>query len=153
MRTSSTVPAGMVIIKPCGAAEEGGAAEPRAAAQARAEKQAPERTSGMAGSGAALGKILLMVFLGAVKGAGGPQFGDNGAVENVGFFESGDGFAGFGFLLRVMVENCGAVLRAEVGSLVIERGGIVILKKRSEKLAIRNLRGIEFDFDGFSVSG
>src|SRR5215469_4265092 len=109
--------------------------------------------SEVAGGGAALGEVLLVVFLGAVEIGGGFDFGDDGTLEDVGFFESGDGFARFGFLFRVVNENCGAILGAEVGSLAIERGGIVILKKCGDKFAIGNLRGIEFDFDGFSVSG
>lgn len=47
----------------------------------------------VAGGGAALGEILLMVFLGAIEIGSGFDFGDDGALEDVGFFESGDGFA------------------------------------------------------------
>ena len=107
----------------------------------------------MAGGGAALGEILLVIFLGAVKRPGGFQFGDDGAIENAGFFERGDGCARFGFLFGIVIKNCGAVLRADVRSLTIERGGIVILKKCGDEFAIGNLRGIEFDFDGFGVAG
>lgn len=107
----------------------------------------------MAGGGAALGEVLLVVFLGAVKGAGGLEFGHDGAIENVRFFQRSDGFARFGFLFGVMIENRGAVLGAEIGSLAIERGGIVVLEKSGDKFAIGDLRGIEFDFHGFGVAG
>lgn len=83
---------------------------------------------GVAGGDAALGEILLMVFLGAIKRTGGFHFCDDGALENVGIFEGGDGFARGGFLFGIVNENRGAILRTEVGALAVERGGIVILK-------------------------
>lgn len=107
----------------------------------------------VAGGGAALGEVLLVVFFGAVEGGGGLHFGDDGTIEDAGFFERGDGFARFGFLFGIVIENRGAVLRADVGSLAIERGGIVVLKKRGDEFAIGNLSGVEFDFDGFGVAG
>src|SRR5690348_6256308 len=87
-----------------------------------------DRQLKMTGGGAAFGEILLVVFFGTVEGACGLHFGNDGAIEDVRFFERGDGFAGFGFLFGIVIENGGAILRAEIGSLAIERGGIVILK-------------------------
>ena len=45
----------------------------------------------MAGGGAALGEVLLVVFLGAEEIGSGFYFGDDGALEDVEFFEDSDG--------------------------------------------------------------
>lgn len=67
----------------------------------------------MAGSSAALGEVLLVICLGAVKRAGGFDFRDDGTIESVGGFERRDGFKRGGFLFSIVKENRGAILRAE----------------------------------------
>ncbi|MGB7023870.1 MAG: hypothetical protein WBD73_08745 [Candidatus Acidiferrales bacterium] len=48
------------------------------------------------------GEVLLVIFLGAVKRAGGFDFRDDGTVENVGVFERPDGFKRDGFLFSIV---------------------------------------------------
>ena len=62
-------------------------------------------------------EILLVVFLGAVKRTGGLNLGDDGPPENPFFSKSRLGFAGLLLLLRVVEEDRGTVLRAEVRPL------------------------------------
>ena len=78
---------------------------------------------------------------------------DDRALEDAFFFQDRFGIARGCFLFGIVEENRRAVLCAEVRSLAIERGGIVALPVGGEKLEVRNLLGIKFDFHSFRVAG
>ena len=74
---------------------------------------------------AALLKIALVVILGAPEGSGGNDFGDNALGREAAFGrKSVDCGAGLRLLLRRVVEDDRAILRAPVRALPVERGGV-----------------------------
>src|SRR5207253_8428689 len=62
------------------------------------------------------------------------------------------GLGGF-FLVGVVVENCRAVLRADVGALAILGGGIVAGPEGVEQFFVADQVGVVGDQDGFGVAG
>lgn len=55
------------------------------------------------------------------------------------------------FLLGVVEVDGGAVLRARVGPLLVERRGVVRAVEELEEGAVADLAGVEDDFCGFGV--
>src|SRR5205814_3395625 len=100
-------------------------------------------SSDMAGRDAAFFQVALMIFLGAIENGFGDNLGDNRAVIAARFFQVLFGSPCFGFLLRRMEENCGAVLRAPIGSLPVERGWIVVAPENIQQLIVRDLGWVE----------
>jgi hypothetical protein len=54
-------------------------------------------------------------------------------------------------LLGIMVEDAGAVLRADVWTLAVRSGGVVHFVEEFEELAVGYLRGVVDDLKGFGV--
>src|SRR6266498_686894 len=52
-----------------------------------------------------------------------------------------------------MIENDRTVLRSHVGSLAIQRGGIVRFPADGQKILVSNLAGIIGDLDHFGMAG
>src|SRR5580658_6807786 len=98
-------------------------------------------------------EIALVVFLGAIKFGRGYNLGDDGAPESFGFFELRLGRFGGGFLLRRVVKNHRAVLRADVGPLAVRRGGVVARPEKLVQLFVARFLGIELDMHGLGVTG
>src|SRR4029077_17696477 len=99
-------------------------------------------------------EVVLMVSLRWVEGLQRDNLGNDWLRINFCGIELSDvGFGDFS-LLVVCVKNGRAVLRARVGSLPIELGGVVADgKENHQNLAVGNLRRIEDDFDGFGMAG
>ena len=57
------------------------------------------------------------------------------------------------FLLRRVEEDGGAVLRAPVRTLPVERGGVVELEECIEQLLVAHFFRVEVEFDHFGVAG
>src|SRR5690348_9961323 len=92
-----------------------------------------------------------MVFLSAIKGCGRHNLGNNWLAETR--LPTFAGSAGRALLLGTVEENGRAILRAEIRTLAVGRGGIVHLPEMVEQLVIGNFAGIEGDLDGFGVAG
>ena len=52
-----------------------------------------------------------------------------------------------------MIKNDGAILRTNIRPLPIASGRVVITPKNIEQVLVAHLRGIEFDFDHFRMTG
>src|SRR5437588_514302 len=100
---------------------------------------------------AALLQVLLMVVFGHPEGGGGYDLGRDRPRELAlpAFFRR----ARQPFLLGVMEENGGAVLRADIWALAIERGGIVIRPEDIEQLVVGDARRVEIHLDSFGMPG
>src|SRR5438105_10824516 len=92
---------------------------------------------------AALFQILLMIFFGAPEIAGGDDLRDDGPGETR--LRGLAGAPGLHQLLRRIVENRGAVLRARVRTLPVTRGRIMIVPKRFEQIVVTEHLRIEGD--------
>src|ERR1700760_1704990 len=76
--------------------------------------------SDVAGDGAAVFQVLLVVLLGAPKGACGDDLGCNWCAKTPFSGTPGDGLAGGRFLFGRMEEDDRPVLLAPVGSLAVD---------------------------------
>jgi len=71
------------------------------------------------------GHVVLVVAFSGVEGLAGFDFGDDGGIENAGGVQLGDVGAGeLGLFVRLR-EDGRAVLRAAVGALAVQLGGVV----------------------------
>ena len=95
-------------------------------------------------------EIQLVVLLGGPPLTGGRNLGDDGALPPL-LVGLGRDLARDLFLLGVVVVDGGAVLRAGVGALGVERGGVVELVEELEELAVRDLLRVKDDLGGFGV--
>ncbi len=95
----------------------------------------------VAAQGAAFLEVFLVVLLCAPEGLGGDDLGDDGLGESLLRGEAGDGGLGGSFLLGRVEEDDAAVLRAPVGPLAVELGGIVEREERVEELLVGDLAG------------
>ena len=107
----------------------------------------------MAGRGAALFKVALVIFLGAIEWSRRRDFRSDGPAEFAAGLQRSLGFFSDGFLLRRMEEDRGPVLRAEIGALAVHLRGIVHLPESVEQLRIAELRRVEGDLHDLGVSG
>ena len=92
-----------------------------------------------------------MVFFGAPEGLGRRDLGDDGPGEPR-LRSIARGFR-FGFLLGRMEEDGRAVLRADVRSLPVQSGRVVIIPEDFEQVVIVDDLGIEGDLDYFGMAG
>src|ERR1051325_7484697 len=74
-------------------------------------------------------------------------------VEDVLGLELADHLFRDAALVIVVIEDSGAILRADVAALTIERGRIVNREKDAEQLAVRNLRGVVGHLHRLGVAG
>ena len=95
--------------------------------------------------------IILVVALGFVEFFEGRDLGDDGAGEI--FLRRGLGLFRRHFLLVVVIENGGTVLRAGIRTLAIQGGGVVRRPEHIEQAFVGNLGRLELDLDGFGVAG
>jgi hypothetical protein len=93
----------------------------------------------VAADGAAFLQIFLVVFFGAPEGFRWDDLGHDGLRELLLGCEAGDGGPGSGFLLWGVEEDGAAILRAPVGTLAVELGGVVELEESIEQLFVRDL--------------
>ena len=68
-------------------------------------------------------------------------------------FESPDEAVGFDFLTFIRVKNSRTILSTDVVALPIQSRRVVRKEKNSQKVFVRNDRGVEFNFRGFGVPG
>src|SRR5580704_9112902 len=95
-----------------------------------------------------IGGVVLMVTLGLVESLQRHHLSHNGARKDFGLVQLGNVGLGNVFLFVTAIEDLRAILRAFVGTLTVQFGGIVgDGEKNAQQLAIRNLRGIEDDLD------
>jgi len=87
----------------------------------------------MAGGEAVLFQVLLVVFLGAVERPRRRDCRDYGAGVYAGFLQLRQGVARRLFLGRRLMENHGAILRTNVGSLPVLLGRVVACPKRRSR--------------------
>ncbi len=99
---------------------------------------------------AALFEVLLMILFGAPELAGGDDLGHNrlGKLRLSRFARR----ASFHQLLRRVVENGRAVLRAHIGTLPVERGRVVIAPEDIEQVVIADYMRVEGDLDNFCMA-
>src|SRR5712691_1225299 len=110
-------------------------------------------SSDMAGRDAALLQVALVIFFGAIEDRRGHNLGDDPPVIAAGFFQLLLGSSRCGFLLGRVEENCGAVLCTPIGSLPVERGGIMVAPENIQQLIVRDLGGIEGHLHRLSMAG
>src|ERR1700683_4376647 len=98
---------------------------------------------------AALFEVLLMILLCS------PELGRRDNLRDDGPLETAlDGVARgarFGFLFRRMKENHRTVLRADVRTLAILSGRIMVVPESFEQIVVADDRGVESDLHDFSV--
>lgn len=97
-----------------------------------------------------VGEVILVVALGGVELRERGNFGDDGVAEL-----GGGGIAGLEsslFLGLVVIKNDAAILRANVGTLAIEGGGVVGFPEDLKQLLERDHRGIENDAHDLCVA-
>src|ERR1700683_1001505 len=102
---------------------------------------------------AALFQILLVIVLGGIERDRGDDLRGNWFGVTMRFFERFFRGLRLGLLLRRVVEDGGAVLRAPVRALAVELRGVVILPENFQQVGVANLRGIEFHFYRLGVAG
>lgn len=95
-------------------------------------------------------QISLMVVLSVPPLASWHDVGDDFVLPPLLVGLLGD-LLGDGFLLRVVVEDAGAVLRAGVGTLLVEGCWVVHLVEVLEELAVGDLLWVVEDLDGLGV--
>src|SRR5688572_11970323 len=93
-----------------------------------------------------------MVVLGAIKIPQGFYRGDDRPLEAARLGERLQFRPGLPFLLRGMRKHDGAILRAVVGPLAIQRSGIVIGEEDIEQTVIVHFCGIVSDLNDFGVA-
>src|ERR1700676_1339290 len=97
---------------------------------------------------AALFEVALVVFLGAPESLRRLDPGDDAfRLESAFGGELLDLGPGLLLLLGGMEEDSGPVLGAPIGSLAVERGGIVQREERIEDVLVAHLLGIEIQLD------
>src|ERR1700682_3450184 len=97
----------------------------------------------MAGGGAPLFQVALVVFLGAIKGTGLSNLGGDGATEFSAGVESGFRFFCRGCLLGRMIEDRAAVLLAEIRALTVYLRRFVHFPEGVQKLLVAQLCWVE----------
>src|SRR5207248_10870102 len=101
---------------------------------ARSDASVPEVVAGVAAG--VLLQVLLVVILGGPEGAGGDDLGDDLALPFAGAGDLVlDAFGGLS-LLVVVVEDRGAVLRADVVTLAVEGRRVVHAEGVAEELLV-----------------
>src|SRR5262245_26201584 len=99
-----------------------------------------------------LGQVLLVIFLGPVKGRRGFDLGYDRAVKTAALFQlRALGFGGR-FLRRRMIKDNRSILRTDVRSLAVARRRVMVAPENVEQLLIGNFRRIESHFDDFGVA-
>src|SRR5205814_7496270 len=98
-------------------------------------------------------EILLMIVLGGPELAGGDDLGHDRAVPLARARDALLHALGDLPLLVVVIEDGGAVLRADVVVLAVHRRGVVHAEKVAEQLLVAALRRIEDHLDGLGVTG
>src|SRR5262245_35190498 len=101
---------------------------------------------------AALGQILLVIFLGLEKWPRGKKLGHDRTVELPAAIMSIFRRPGGALLFWRVEENRRTILVADVGTLAIDRGGVVDFPEDLEKLVVRHLLRIENVPGRFRVS-
>ena len=107
----------------------------------------------MAGGGAPLLQILLVILFRAVELSGAGNFRRNGPREFAAGFQGLARLLRDRFLLRGVKENRGAVLSAEIGALAVHLRGIVDLPKDIQELFVTHLCRIKRHLYYFGVAG
>lgn len=96
---------------------------------------------------------LLMVALGGVERVEGRELGHDGVFPQPGSVRFLLRFLGARPLLVVVVEDYRAVLRADVGPLAVQRGGVVGAPEYLEQVVEGNDGGVKGNLDGFRMTG
>ncbi len=81
------------------------------------------------------------------------DLGDYGGVPDGGFCEFLDGFLRKRLLCRGVVIDRGTVLRADIVSLAVEGGGIVIGEEDLQKFPVGDFLRVEGDLDDLCMTG
>src|SRR5690242_2160226 len=97
-------------------------------------------------------EVPLVVFLSAIEVRCRNDLGHNRALKDVACLQCGHRVASLRFLFGVMKENRGAILGAEIGTLTVYRGRIMILEKYSQQFPIRQVLRIKFDLNGLGMA-
>src|SRR3990170_3980933 len=108
----------------------------------RADASSQRGSRGGAVTRSALGQVLLVVLLGAVELGGGGDLGDDRAAVPAAALEGFLRGTRGGLLLRRVKEDGRPVLRADVGTLAIHRGGVVAFPERLQQRVVGHLGGI-----------
>lgn len=100
-----------------------------------------------------IGKVILMISFGLVKGRGGAYFGHDGFSVSTRFVELGFSRFGQPFLLVVVVKHHRAVLRPDVGTLPVEAGWVVAAEKGFEQFGVGYLAWVVGYLHTLGVAG
>ena len=106
----------------------------------------------MARSQATLFQVLLVIFFGAIKLRGWLDLRYNRRAKMAARVPAFFGAARNFFLLRVLEENCRAVLSADVRALAIQCRRVMALPEHIEQFVVGNLRRVERHLHDFGVS-
>src|SRR5271170_7788115 len=90
-------------------------------------------------------EVFLVILLGAEEFRSRNDLRHDLALEDSRFVQRRHRFARLRFLLGVMKENRGAVLRPVIRPLPVELSRVVALEEDGKQLAIGNLVWVEFD--------
>jgi hypothetical protein len=96
-------------------------------------------------------KILLVIILRLVKFCERHDLSDDQVLEVL--LRFGLGFLGHQLLHFVAIKDDGAIGRAHVRALAVQRGRVVCLPENVQELCIGNLRRIEFNLRHFGMAG
>lgn len=102
---------------------------------------------------AALGEIALVIFFRAPKLRRRLDLRHDRPRKPAALVDLVLGCFRHGFLFGRMIENHGAILRADIGALAIQCRWIVFRPENIEQIFVTDLRGIEFHLDDFGVTG
>jgi len=97
-------------------------------------------------------EIVAVVVLSRVERGERRDLRDNRSVPHAGRGQVADDLLGDGLLLLAVVEDGGAVLRADVRALAIQRRRVVHAEKDVQQVAERDNRGVERDVDDLGVA-
>ena len=107
----------------------------------------------VAGRQAALLQVLLVIIFRPPKCPGRNDLGDDGSAKRVTLGQPlfhGDGRL---LLLRGVIKDDRAILRADVGALAVARGRVVVLPKNFEQLLVADPARIVLDLDHLGMAG
>ena len=102
---------------------------------------------------AAFLQITLVIFFGAPERWSWLDLCNDRAIKPAAFFESFFRIQSGSLLLRRVIKNYRAILRADIGALSIQRGGIMIRPENIQELIVADLRWIEFNVHHFGMPG